>query len=378
MWNRVSFLAALCCALAVVMVSPRIVSAQPVTVEQIDDTVNVYFTVNSWRPGDVCKVNLLVSSDGGLTYQITPRLVKGMDRAIKVGTPQKLSWVPLEENVELEGDKYMFDIHCELLRLSDMVDFLEIPGGTFLMGDDSTGTPVDEQPAHPVGVGAFEISQYEVTNRQYLKFLTEYKSDVVKDGEFAGEPMIVETDNGLRMLHDKWTADGGFEDYPVRNVTWYGANEFCRHYGYRLPTEAEWEFVARVGGKKVQFGTGKDIADPNDMNYYPAGDSVFASGELARWGPRLSRVGMYPPNGLGVYDMSGNVWEWCQDWYSDRYYAKLKDSYKANPAGPWFGIRKVIRGGGFGNRESALRAAERSCMPPWKTNIDIGFRAVRK
>jgi formylglycine-generating enzyme required for sulfatase activity len=219
---------------------------------------------------------------------------------------------------------------------------------------------------------------YEVTNQQFCKFLNEYRSPVVKTGEFSGEPLLFESEGGIHMNGVTWTVKQGLEDCPVCNVTWFGANEFCRVKGFRLPTEAEWEYAARVQGKKVQFANGKDLADPEDMNYDASNDTLNATFSEVRNRGAITRVGIFPPNGLGLYDMSGNAWEWCQDWYNSEYYASLFADAKPDPAGPWFGNYKVIRGGGYGNNAHGIRTTGRSFMHPGRSNPDIGFRAVRK
>jgi formylglycine-generating enzyme required for sulfatase activity len=348
------------------------------TVEQAGDTVKIFFIANVGRPGDLCKVHLLLSSDGGLTFSTTPRMVEGIDRVLKVGQRQKITWVPLLDNIELDGEKYVFKVVGEIVWISDNVEFIQVIGSVFDMGDSSGSGEPDETPAHSVAISNFDIGRYEVTNRQFLKFLNEYKSDQVKSGEFFGEKLLFETENGLRKSGSLWAAGAGYEDYPVRNVTWFGANEFCLHFGYRLPTEAEWEYAARVGGKKVKYANGKDSADPDDINYNGIDDSIQTESAEIRYRKTPTRVGVFPPNGLGLYDMSGNVWEWCQDWYNDNYYQYMLEEPKSNPTGPWFGNFKVVRGGGFGNDAHSVRSTERSFKRPSSSNIDIGFRVVTK
>ena len=373
--HRIFTLAALVCVVPLVA-HPQ--GQTTVSVEQSDDTVKIFFIINVGRPGDLCKVHLLVSSDGGLTFNIRPQMVHGIDRLLKVGQLQKITWLPLLENVELEGDRYVFDVVGEVVQISDNVEFVEVNGSTFDMGDSAGSGDADELPVHSVTISNFEMGQYEVTNRQFHKFLTEYKSDRVKSGEFSGESLLSESENGVRGSGSLWVVEAGYEDYPVKNVTWFGANEFCRHFGYRLPTEAEWEYAARVGGKKVKYGNGKDNADPDDINYNGSNDSIQTSNSEIRYRKMLTRVGIFPPNGLGLYDMSGNVWEWCQDWYSDSYYQYMLEGPKADPTGPWFGNFKVLRGGGLGNNAHGVRNTERSFKRPSSSNVDIGFRVVRK
>ena len=348
-----------------------------VTVEQHDDTVTVHYIVNAGHPGDLCKVDLLVSTDGGLTYSIHPQMAKGLDRMVKVGIPQQIVWLPLKENTEIDCDKVVFKVLADLLKVSDEVEFIRVLGGEYKMGDSFGSGDADELPVHYVTLSSFSLGVYEVTNRQYMKFLNDYKSDRVISGEFSGEPLIFDSEKGIHQKGTVWLLDAGFEDYPVRNVTWFGANEFCRVHGYRLPTEAEWEYAARVQGGDVRFADGKNSCDPEDMNYDASNDTVASAASDIRNRGTTTRVGVFPSNGLGLYDMSGNVWEWCQDWYDSEYYALHLSDPKPNTAGPWFGNYKVIRGGGFGNDSHGIRATDRSFKHPGASNLDIGFRAAR-
>src|SRR3989304_8059185 len=126
---------------------------------------------------------------------------------------------------------------------------------------------------------------------------------------------------------------------PVERVSWNDIQEFLKRLNektgekYRLPTEAEWEYGAREGGKKVKYGTGKNEINQSEANY----DSVEGT----------VPVKSYPPNSLGLYDMAGNVWELCADWYDENYY---KNSAKDNPTGPSSGKNRVLRGGSWSNK----------------------------
>lgn len=173
-------------------------------------------------------------------------------------------------------------------------------------------------------------------------------------------------------------------DYPVESVSWYDAVEYCnwlsdkegldRCYsgsgkdikldiaknGYRLPTEAEWEYACRAG---------------TTTDYY-WGDKM--DGDYCWFGNRRGQVhpvGQKEPNAWGLYDMSGNVWEWCWDWYDNEYYKKSPEN---NPTGPSVGSTRVLHGGGWGNGADGCRSASRSYTWPGIAGGDVGFRPVRR
>ena len=367
------------CALSVIpLAAPALAQeAGGVTVVQVDDTVKIRYIINAGRPGDLCRTTLLVSTNGGMTYNIRPRMVKGLDRLVPAGKVQELLWYPLKEGIEVNGESLMFKVIADIQIISEEIEFIPIMGGEFRMGDFQGNGDPDELPVHAVTLGNFELGMYEVTNRQFARFLTRNGSDRVRSGEFAGELLLFASERGLHYSHGLVSVDPGTEDLPVCNVTWFGANEFCRSLGARLPTEAEWEFAARVQGKPVQYGNGKDTAHPEDINYDASRDSIPLGGSDTRSRKMVMRAGMFPANGLGLFDMSGNVWEWCQDWYDPGFYEYSLNHPRANPAGPWFGDFKVIRGGGFGNDAHGIRTTDRSYKHPGRGSGDVGFRVAR-
>ncbi len=209
-----------------------------------------------------------------------------------------------------------------------------IPAGTFSMGNE-TGNE-DERPVHNVYVDAFYIDVAEVTCARYSRFLKE-----------TGYPS-----------NQLWNPEYDRPDDPVVGVNWYDAAAFAKWAGKRLPTEAEWEKAARGGliGDKYPWG---DEITREKSNYNSFGTTLVKS---------------YEPNGYGLYDIAGNVWEWCQDWYSKDYY---KTTPKKNPSGPMFAERKVVRGGAWYNNESALQVYNRHKIYPDIGSFNIGFRCVK-
>jgi formylglycine-generating enzyme required for sulfatase activity len=152
---------------------------------------------------------------------------------------------------------------------------------------------------------------------------------------------------------------------PIVFVTWFEAEEFCRSIGKRLPTEAEWEKAARGGLEGFKYPWGNDI-DPSRGNFL-----VDAASKSQR-GTRPT--GTYPPNGFGLYDIAGNVWEWVSDWYGRSYYAASEPD---DPKGPASGTQRIVRGGAWVNDNvSMLRCAYRHDVPPDTYAYSIGFRIV--
>lgn len=218
------------------------------------------------------------------------------------------------------------------------VEFVQVEGGCFQMGDTFGDGYEWEKPVHEVCVNDFRIGKYEVTQGLWKRVM------------------------GNNPSHFSYCGD----DCPVEMVSWNDVQEFLQKFSlltgknYRLPTEAEWEYAARSGGKHEKF-SGSDKVDP--IGWY-SGNS----------GLKTYTVGAKLPNGLGIYDMSGNVWEWVSDWYQEDYYNWT--TCKNDPAGPseGDGSYRVARGGGWGNVAESVRAAYRYADSPDVRSYALGFR----
>jgi sulfatase modifying factor 1 len=217
-----------------------------------------------------------------------------------------------------------------------------IHGGEFNMGKNTSQTS-DWQPEHLVKVTSFYMDKYEVTNQQYYDFCTAAKHPLP---QFWG---LKEFKSGPE-----------FPDFPVVGVSFGDAVSFARWAGKRLPTEAEWEFAARGGliNKNFPFG---DQVDSTLVNY-------------GRKYKGILKVGSFKPNAYGLFDITGNVWEWTLDFYADDYYAV---SPAENPKGPQTGRFKVIRGGSWHSGAMCVQTYYRNGLSPSWVDFAVGFRCVK-
>lgn len=231
------------------------------------------------------------------------------------------------------------------------IDLAFVEGGTFDMGSPAGIGDGDERPQHKVTLNSFKISKYEITNEQFAKFLTDQGNQTEE-----GSKWYQGTD--FNIQEKTYTPKKGYEKIPVRFVTWNGAKAYAKWVGGRIPTEAEWEYAAR-GGKKSRGYTYSGSNDMNEAGWYTKNS-----------GGRLHNVGEKKPNELGIYDMSGNVWEWTADWYG----AYSKEA-QTNPTGPAQGKVRVRRGASAFCTAHNTRSANRS-TPPREVRHNLGFRVV--
>ncbi len=243
----------------------------------------------------------------------------------------------------------------------ELPKMMSIPAGTFTMGctagDKNCNS--DEKPAHKVTLDGFRMSRYEITNAQYCVFLNEKK-------KHNGTKIWVEIDHtasGITLENEVYSPKPGKEHQPVVKVTWYGATSYCLWLSkktgkkYRLPTEAQWEYAARGGTSHIYAGS----SNVNRVAcYYENTRQICAVNSTRK------------PNGYGLYDMSGNVWEWCADWYKEKHYAKKTSPQK----GPSSGSKRVLRGGAWTEDEPTCRVSHRSWYYPTYSSNNLGFRCV--
>jgi formylglycine-generating enzyme required for sulfatase activity len=265
-----------------------------------------------------------------------------------------------------------------------------IPGGSFQMGDPFDEGASREKPVHEVTVGGFFMSAHEVTFEQYDAFCEATNREKTNDrGWGRGKRPVIYVNWYDAIEYCNWLSSvSGYDPvYTIDkenkdpnnqssfdNIKWsVTINEDAN--GFRLPTEAEWEYAARERGRKVRFGNGKDIADPAEMNFDASEAYKRPYSVVGEYRESTTEVGAFEPNSLGLYDMSGNVYEWCWDWYGENYYQQSDGAN--NPKGPSSGVSRVVRGGSWGNVPINCRASFRNYFKPYFEFNLIGFRIIR-
>ncbi len=256
-----------------------------------------------------------------------------------------------------------------------------IPAGTFTMGspEDEKGRQDEEGPQHKVEITKpFYMGVYEVTQAEYEKVMGYNPSYFSRNGkEKAGAKYFFKPSGGKDRVRGLTTIS-----FPVENVTWDEAVEFCKKLSelasekqagrvYRLPTEAEWEYACRGGAKKYQvFAFGNSLSS-KQANFH--GSFPYGGAENGKYLGRTCKVGSYQANGFGLYDMHGNVWEWGNDFYSDRTYTENK---RTDPRGPKTGASRSLRGGSWLMHGHSCRSAHRDRVTLGTRNHDFGFRII--
>jgi len=337
-----------------------------------------------------------ISTNAGATFFSTCTNFNGaVGNNVAAGTDKQILWVAREDALPL-------GIYSNTrVRVWASDSMVLIPAGAFQMGTNNL--PYEDQmanagPNHTVTLSAFYMDKYEVTSQQWF----EVSNWALAHGYTFG------------------AGSGKAAHHPVKTVSWYDCVKWCNarsemqgltpcYYtsaaqtqiyrigqisltndcvnwsanGYRLPTEAEWEKAARGGavGMRFPWSDANTITNARANYYgYPTGytydlgpegfNPLFTPGGT----PYTSPVGYFAPNGYGLYDMAGNVWEWCWDWYDGSYYSISPSS---NPTGPATGTYRMLRGGSWGNNPYVCRVAARDYNTPDFSSDPIGFRCVR-
>jgi formylglycine-generating enzyme len=246
--------------------------------------------------------------------------------------------------------------------VSKLPGMVLIPAGPFRMGSEQGAE--FETPIHEVFLDDFWIDQAPVTNQQFARFTADTR--YVTDAERAGQAWGYRNGSFSMIRGLNWstysTADRAL--HPVLLVSWHDAAAYCAWAGKRLPTEAEWEKAALGGCNHRLYPWGDEIPNGDQSN--------FARSPAAL--PPTTPVMQFPPNAYGLYDMVGNVWQWCADWYGENAYAAASTR---NPTGPENGSTRIRRGGSWNVIQPfRLRCANRGAALPSGAAPNIGFRCV--
>ncbi len=342
--------------------------------------VDIYYDLSDPEAGKEFNVSLSLSADGGKSFKIIPKVISGdCGDKISPGKNKHIIWDAGAEFDSLVGNVFVFKISAtrvgaytqptptksgltylgknssgyeEYRHEKTGAILIKIPAGIFTMGSNDGDN--DEKPVHDVYLDEYYIGKYEVTNAQYKKFCDATGRSYPVDPDFTGMPNYFTN----------------YPDYPVVNVSWNDAKAYCDWADLRLPTEAEWEKAARgTDGRTYPWGS----KEPDAGGFYRANYYIGEKGKSDGF-QYTSPVGSYEcgKSPYGCYDMTGNVWEWCSDWYDENYYIVSANN---NPQGPVSGARRVFRGGSWLCKAYDLRCADRVCGDPTdEWHYDVGFR----
>jgi len=248
--------------------------------------------------------------------------------------------------------------------VNPVTEWIKVRGGSFMMGClDTADCEVNQSPVHAVRLADFSMSVTEVTCAQYAHFLNDYGAAKIKDGPYKNEPLFAGAKWLVRDTEGKWSVQQGMNQLPAGNITWYGANEFATFYGMKLPSEAQWEFAAKGGRTNSSF-------------IYSGSDDL----DIAGWyrgnsGKRPRQVRSKQPNALGLYDMSGNVWEWVADCAHPNYKGAPANDKAWTTGGDC--TKRMVRGGSYNLPSESSTVSSRMEARIGDAAEFIGFRVVK-
>lgn len=347
---------------------------------------------------------------------------------ITVSCNQNKSKTDAKDSVPATTEKPNLQVKIKFSGDTSTVGMVKIPGGTFMMGGDNEQADKDEYPKHKVTVDGFYMDEHEVTNAQFQKFVdaTDYVTTAEQkpdweqlkkqlppntpkpdESQLVAASLVFTPPNhpvdlnnysqwwswvpGANWKHPEGPKSDikGKENYPAVHISWDDAMAYCKWAGKRLPTEAEWEYAARGGMRDKIYPWGNENVSSGKPKAN-SWDGQFPNENSGRDGFKdLAPVKQFTPNGYKLYDMAGNVWEWCADWYRNDYYQSVtKPEGVKNPQGPKdsydpdepYTPKKVARGGSYMCNDSycsGYRVARRMKSSYDSGLSNMGFRCVR-
>ncbi|MBE0637832.1 MAG: formylglycine-generating enzyme family protein [Bacteroidales bacterium] len=331
-----------------------------VTARQEGKKIVVNYDISGASSADEFEVALYCSTDGGSAFGSLVAGVSGdVGQKVKPGYSRSITWDVLADREKLQGSNIVFEVRAKKAD-SFGIEMVFVKGGTFTMGctSEQSDCGSDEKPTHQVTVSDFYMGKYEVTQKQWREIM------------------------GASTSLSNPSRFSGCDDCPVESVSWNDIQEFIKKLNqktgkkYRLPTEAEWEYAARGGsaGSPTRY-SGSNNIDEVAWYWENSGDKRLSgswdSDKISKNNCKTHPVGRKKPNELGLYDMSGNVWEWCSDWYGSDYY---KNSPQNNPQGPASGSYRVLHGGSWNISAQYCRVAYRFSYEPDPRLSNNGFR----
>ena len=256
--------------------------------------------------------------------------------------------------METRVTHYQPKINTEVKNVQPILtEMTVIKEGSFLRGSKDGNR--DEMPQHKVHLKSFAIDVHPITNEQFMRFLDAMGGE--KDAQ--NNDIIRLKESRIKRSGGQISVESGYAKHPVVGVSWYGAIAYAKWIGKRLPTEAEWEAASKGGEDLHVYPTGTDI-EKHQANFFSSDTTAVMS---------------YPANEYGLYDMVGNVYEWCQDWYGYNYYeVSMQEPYQ--PQGPLQGVYRVLRGGCWKSLKEDLRGSHRHRNNPGCENRTYGFRCA--
>ena len=342
-------------------------------------TVDIYYNVTS--ANSPLTVYVAISADAGTTWNVPVFTVQGaVGPGVTPGSDRHIQW---NAGTDWPGQ---FNSQCKLRITADdgtappaPSGMVYIPGGAFQMGDTFNEGSTAELPVHSVYISSLFMDKFDVTREVWVDIYSwgtsrGYQFD--NPGSFYGGNHPVQSVNWYDAV--KWcnarsekagltpcyyTSAGQTTVYRTSQITLSSSFVKWTASGYRLPTEAEWEKAARGGRAGLRYPWGNSISCTNANYYNCAGNTT-------------TPVGSYAPNGYGLYDMAGNVWQWCWDSYDGNWYGNYQATMD-DTRGPASGSSRLLRGGGWSSVAYGLRCANRSDVTPSLANGNFGFRCVR-